>query len=153
RNEAPDRYKSSELIRQADAIADFCWPGARHYTKVNSKAVRSTNPGYCFLKAGWQRCGMTQNGKLILERPAPTILPQRIRELEAECERMKDDIMEDGGVIADLKQRAEKAEAERDAIEAATIERCEIAIASLNARTDWDEPIAAALDAIRALKP
>lgn len=27
RNEAPERYRSSDLIRQADAVADFCWPG------------------------------------------------------------------------------------------------------------------------------
>ena len=67
RNEAPDRYQSSELIRQADAIANFCWPGARHYTKVDSTKVRSANPGYCFLAAGWRRAGMTRNGKLILE--------------------------------------------------------------------------------------
>lgn len=59
---------SSELVRQADAVADFCWPGQRHYTKVNPAAIRSTNPGYCFIAAGWRRCGMTQNGKLILER-------------------------------------------------------------------------------------
>lgn len=68
RNEAPRRYTSSELVRQADAIADFCWPRQRHYTKVDPKAVRSKNPGYCFLVAGWRRCGMTKNGKLILER-------------------------------------------------------------------------------------
>lgn len=70
RNEAPARYQSSELIRQADAIADFCWPGERHYTYVNPKAVRSTNPGYCFVAAGWGRCGMTKGGLLILEHPA-----------------------------------------------------------------------------------
>lgn len=66
RNEGP--LLSSELIRQADAIADFCWPGERHYTKVNPKAVRSCNPGFCFLMAGWRRVGYDQSGKLILER-------------------------------------------------------------------------------------
>lgn len=69
RNEAPGRYQSSDLIRQADAIADHCWPGARHYTKVNPAAVRSTNPGFCFIAAGWRRCGFTLNEKLLLERP------------------------------------------------------------------------------------
>ena len=68
RNEAPHRYRSSELIRQADAIADHCWPGERHYTFVNTKAVKSSNPGFCFMAAGWRRCGMTKNGLLILER-------------------------------------------------------------------------------------
>lgn len=68
RNEAPQRYLSSDLVRQADAIADFCWPGERHYTYVNPKAVRSRNPGYCFVAAGWRKCGMTKGGLLIFER-------------------------------------------------------------------------------------
>lgn len=66
RNESP--HRSSDLIRQADAIADFCWPGERHYTYVDQKKVRSTNPGYCFLRAGWRRCGVTKGGLLIMER-------------------------------------------------------------------------------------
>lgn len=66
RNES--EYQSSDLIRQADAIADFCWPRERHYTYVNAKKVRSTNPGYCFLRAGWTRCGTTKNGLIILEK-------------------------------------------------------------------------------------
>jgi hypothetical protein len=72
RNEAPNRYLSSELVRQADAVADFCWPGQRHYTKVDKEAVRSRNPGYCFVAAGWRRCGTTKNGKIILERVVNT---------------------------------------------------------------------------------
>lgn len=71
RNEGP--ILSSELVRQADAIADHCWPGERHYTFVNPKAVRGTNPGYCFIRAGWQRCGMTKGGLLILERSSPLV--------------------------------------------------------------------------------
>lgn len=66
RNES--NHRSSDLIRQADAIADFCWPGERHYTYVNAKAIRSTNPGYCFIMAGWRRCGITKGGLIILER-------------------------------------------------------------------------------------
>lgn len=66
RNEG--QVRSSVLVKQADAIADFCWPGERHYTYVNAKAVRSANPGYCYLVAEWQRCGMTKSGLLILER-------------------------------------------------------------------------------------
>lgn len=67
RNEGP--RLSSELVRQADAIADFAWPGARHYTYVNAARVRSTNPGFCFLQAGWEHCGVTAGGLLILQRP------------------------------------------------------------------------------------
>jgi hypothetical protein len=66
RNESP--HRSSDLIRQADAIADCIWPDSRHYTYVNTKEVRSSNPGFCFLKAGWRCCGWTKSGLLILER-------------------------------------------------------------------------------------
>jgi len=59
---------SSELIRKADAIADYIWPGERHYTYVREKAVASGVPGWCFIRAGWKRCGYTRNGLLILER-------------------------------------------------------------------------------------
>ena len=68
RNEAPARYKSSQLVRQADAIADFCWPGERHYTKVDPEAIRSEIPGYCFRRAGWRRSGVTKNGLIILHK-------------------------------------------------------------------------------------
>ncbi len=66
RNES--RYQSSDLIRQADAIADFCWPGLRHYTYVNARRIQSTNPGFCFKAAGWKQCGTTKGGLIILER-------------------------------------------------------------------------------------
>ena len=66
RNES--EHQSSELVRQADAIADFIWPDRRHYTFVDSSKVRSRNPGYCFLVAGWRRCGMTNSGLIVLER-------------------------------------------------------------------------------------
>ena len=75
RNEAPNRYKSSELIKQADAIADHCWPHQRHYTKVDKEAVGSPNPGYCFKCAGWELCAETQNGKLILQRRNSGFIP------------------------------------------------------------------------------
>jgi hypothetical protein len=68
RNES--QHQSSELIRQADAIADFseCWPSERHYTYINAAKIRSTNPGFCFLQAGWRKCGRTKGGLIILER-------------------------------------------------------------------------------------
>lgn len=68
RNES--KHQSSELIRQADAIADCIWPDSRHYTYVNAQAIRSSNPGFCFRKAGWRRCGMTKGGLIVLERAA-----------------------------------------------------------------------------------
>lgn len=72
RNESP--ALSSDLIREADALADERWPHApRHYTYVAPRRIRSTNPGYCFLRAGWRRCGLTKGGHgrdqlVILER-------------------------------------------------------------------------------------
>ena len=62
---------SSQLIREADALADARWPGERHYTYVAPKRIRSSNPGYCFKQAGWRTCGVTKHNKLVvLERPA-----------------------------------------------------------------------------------
>jgi len=61
---------SSNLIAEADALADQRWPGERHFTYVNPRRVMSRNPGFCFVKAGWQRCGTTKWNKLwIFERP------------------------------------------------------------------------------------
>lgn len=59
---------SSELIREAEQLAWRRWPGERLYTYINSQMIRSTNPGYCFQMAGWQRCGETQGGLIILEK-------------------------------------------------------------------------------------
>lgn len=44
---------SSDLIRAADRIADARWPGERHFTYVNPKAVANSNAGRCFHHAGW----------------------------------------------------------------------------------------------------
>ena len=66
RNES--EHLSSALIRQADAIADAVWTDRRHYTYVDSEKVASKNPGFCFIAAGWRRCGRTKSGLLILER-------------------------------------------------------------------------------------
>lgn len=66
RNES--RFLASDLIRQADAIADATWSDRRHYTYVNSEKVASRNPGYCYIAAGWKRCGRTKGGLLVLER-------------------------------------------------------------------------------------
>lgn len=66
RNES--EHLSSQLVEQADRIADAVWTDRRHYTYVNRQAVASSNPGYCFIRAGWRRCGMTKSGLLVLER-------------------------------------------------------------------------------------
>lgn len=59
----------SQLILAAETLALDRWGPQRLYTYVNPKRVRSTNPGYCFLMAGWRKCGVTKTrGLLILEK-------------------------------------------------------------------------------------
>lgn len=66
RNES--KIKSSELIQQADQIAFAVWPCCRHYTYVSASAIASSNPGFCFIKAGWRRLKRTTgSGLRILE--------------------------------------------------------------------------------------
>lgn len=66
RNES-DRL-SSDLIREADELAWQVWPeNKRHFTYVNPKVIKSSNPGYCFIRAGWRKCGMTKGGLVVLE--------------------------------------------------------------------------------------
>jgi len=83
RNES--RTVSSELIRQADAIADFCWPDRRHYTYVDPQKVRSSNPGFCFIVAGWKRCGRTRGGLIVLERLGTERTPQDQQNVPLDC--------------------------------------------------------------------
>lgn len=61
-------YRSSDLIRQADAIAALLWPNCRHYTYVDAQKIASRNPGYCFQCAGWTRCGRTKAGLIVFEK-------------------------------------------------------------------------------------
>lgn len=64
RNESPIR--SSDLIREAVDFAWRRWPQERLYTYVKAEAVQSSNPGYCFKMAGWQKCGITKWNKLLI---------------------------------------------------------------------------------------
>jgi hypothetical protein len=70
RNEG--KYKSSSLIIESVEIARRRWPNERFYTYVNHRKIKSTNPGYCFLAAGWRKCGLTKGGLIILELPVNT---------------------------------------------------------------------------------
>jgi len=69
RNEG--KLLSSDLIREACLWAWQKWPGQRLFTYVNAAKIRSTNPGYCFLMAGWKRCGRSKGGLYILENTNP----------------------------------------------------------------------------------
>lgn len=68
RNEGP--LLSSLLIREACELAWTRWPGARLWTYVNPRKIRSSNPGFCFKKDGWRECGRSKGGLVILERLA-----------------------------------------------------------------------------------
>lgn len=57
---------SSELILEAEKLAQNRWPGERMYTYVNPEKVASSNPGYCFIKAGWNKCGITQKRNYLI---------------------------------------------------------------------------------------
>ena len=71
RNEGP--VLSSTLIREACAWAWQRWPGQRFYTYVDPVRVRSSNPGCCFLAAGWRRCGVTRKRGLLVLELLPTM--------------------------------------------------------------------------------
>lgn len=59
---------SSELIREATARAWERWPGLRLFTFVDPREIASSNPGFCFMEAGWRRLPeRTKRGLRILE--------------------------------------------------------------------------------------
>ena len=60
---------SSDLILAAEQVAWGRWPGMMLFTFVNPGKVRSKNPGFCFMAAGWRRCpGRTTRGHIRLEK-------------------------------------------------------------------------------------
>ncbi len=64
---------SSTLILEAEQIAWSKWPGERLYTYVSATKIKSSNPGYCFLMAGWRKCGITKVNKLIILEKLPEV--------------------------------------------------------------------------------
>lgn len=60
---------SSKMILEAEDVVQQRWFCSRFYTFVNPGKIKSTNPGCCFIKAGWKKCGKTKARKLqILEK-------------------------------------------------------------------------------------
>ena len=57
-------WLSSDLVRAAVAATEARWgrPPVGWLTFVQPQRVQSRNPGFCFLKAGWRRLGMTAGG-------------------------------------------------------------------------------------------
>ena len=66
RNEGP--ILSSRLILEAENLALDRWVDKRLFTYINPLMIKSSNPGYCFLQAGWRRCGISRKGLIILEK-------------------------------------------------------------------------------------
>jgi len=69
RNESP--YLSSELIREAVAVTRWRYsapPALGMVTFINRSKTRSKrDPGYCFLMAGFSKCGRTKGGLYALQ--------------------------------------------------------------------------------------
>lgn len=77
RNESPEL--SSKLILEAVAVTRHEWgdpPVRGLVTFVNARAVRSTNPGFCFLQAGFERLDeTTKRAKLVVLWLPPHAFP------------------------------------------------------------------------------
>jgi hypothetical protein len=86
RNEAPDRFRSSELIREAcAATVDYYGapPDLGMVTFIDTKKTRhKRDPGRCYLKAGFRRDGETKGG-LVAVRLEPSDFPPAERALPA----------------------------------------------------------------------
>lgn len=70
---------SSDLIREATEMTYREWlkrygvlPEERLRTEVDVKRVNSRNPGFCYMKAGWEK-GIVKNGKLFLWAPMEAV--------------------------------------------------------------------------------
>ena len=59
-------HLSSDLIQAAQALAWERWPNSRLFTFVDDSKIKSTNPGFCFQKAGWKKEGKTGKGLTVL---------------------------------------------------------------------------------------
>jgi hypothetical protein len=70
RRESPGLL-SSELISEACELAWSRWPGKRLFTFVDPREIASSNPGYCFKRAGFVFCGRTKRGLHVLELLPP----------------------------------------------------------------------------------
>ena len=57
---------SSKLILEAEKFARDRWPGLKLFTYVSKAKVKSKNPGWCFMKAGWKPAGENKSGELRL---------------------------------------------------------------------------------------
>jgi hypothetical protein len=76
RNESTDL--SSDLIRQAVAVTRWIWgapPALGMVSFVDASKIRSSNPGYCYKRAGWRHVGYTRGGLVALQL-LPSEMPE-----------------------------------------------------------------------------
>lgn len=73
RNEAPEKYRSSFLIRKAMEFLFARIGPTRVFTYINPSKIRNKHdPGHCFKKAGWQFDSTNVDGKLIVLSTEPS---------------------------------------------------------------------------------
>lgn len=81
---------SSELIREAVAATRAEWgeaPELGMVTMVDPGEVRSTNPGYCYLMAGFERVGITKDRGLLVLQMLPQVMPAAVSPSEPTVSR------------------------------------------------------------------
>ena len=68
RNTGPALSSGLVLAAEIELAARYdCGPDGM-LTYVLDRKVASPNPGYCFKRAGWNQCGTTKGGLVILEK-------------------------------------------------------------------------------------
>jgi hypothetical protein len=81
RNERPERDLSSELILEAIAATRAHWgdaPPLGIVTFVDRTKVKSSNPGYCYKRAGFRHVGETKVDKLLAFQLLPDEMPPAV---------------------------------------------------------------------------
>jgi hypothetical protein len=59
---------ASDIILEAETFAFERWGGGEAFTMVDSRKIKSSNPGCCYKKAGWLFAGYTRDGKHIFKK-------------------------------------------------------------------------------------
>lgn len=70
---------SSDLIIEAVAATRWSWgapPQHGFITFIHADKIRSTNPGYCYLMAGWTRLPERTKSGLIVYQLLPSDMPE-----------------------------------------------------------------------------
>ncbi len=72
RNEGPEQYLSSDLIRRAVAHTRAVWPDVPELGIVSfidaTKTRRKRDPGRCYRRAGWSHVGFTAGGLWVFQQ-------------------------------------------------------------------------------------